>query len=100
MSDERCPHCGACLKGEPIPEKALRAGYYGHWDGVTPRFYSRKIGVEVMGLYDGVAYWRCPDCGDEWPRKGMEREWDATHRVGPPLKSDLSVDQWKEVPDA
>lgn len=25
--------------------------------------YSRVIGVEYQGGYDGVSEWRCPDCG-------------------------------------
>ena len=25
--------------------------------------YSRVIGVEYEGGYDGVSEWRCPDCG-------------------------------------
>lgn len=30
--------------------------------------FSRKIGVEVPGVYDGVLYWQCPDCGWRWHR--------------------------------
>lgn len=33
--------------------------------------YSRKIGIEVWGLYDGVCYWKCPDCGADWLRDGL-----------------------------
>jgi uncharacterized C2H2 Zn-finger protein len=29
---------------------------------------SRVIGVEIRGLYDGVAYWECPDCRVVWHR--------------------------------
>lgn len=25
--------------------------------------YSKVIGVEYQGCYDGVSEWRCPDCG-------------------------------------
>lgn len=59
---ESCPHCGASLQGEPIPEPSR------HWygDGVT--HYSRKIGHEIRGVYDGVLYWSCPDCGEAWQR--------------------------------
>lgn len=97
MSDRtNCPHCNAFLRGEAIPEEYLCAGYYGPWDGVTPQYFKRTIGIEVMGLYDGVAYWRCPDCGGEWPRKGMQWAWDATHSAGPASTSDLSVDQGRE----
>lgn len=79
---ERCPLCNASLRGKQIPTEHLLKGYYGEWDGVTPQFYNRRIGVEVQGLYDGAAFWRCPDCGGEWPRKGMQWAWDATHKEG------------------
>lgn len=25
--------------------------------------YSRVIGIEYEGVYDGISEWRCPDCG-------------------------------------
>lgn len=34
---------------------------------------SRKIGVEIRGVYDGVLFWQCPDCGGRWHR------FPATH---------------------
>lgn len=36
------------------------------------REYSRIIGVEVQGTYDGVLYWQCPFCDGKWPRFGKE----------------------------
>ena len=33
-----------------------------------PYKFSRLIGVEIRGLYDGVSKWRCPDCSAEWDR--------------------------------
>lgn len=44
---EQCPKCGANLK-----------------DGG----YSRKLGIEIRGVYDGILYWMCPDCGEPWHR--------------------------------
>lgn len=32
--------------------------------------FKREIGIEVRGLYDGVAYWKCPDCGKATSRRG------------------------------
>ena len=29
---------------------------------------SRVIGNEIWGVYDGVLYWSCPDCGYAWVR--------------------------------
>lgn len=60
-NEERCPHCGVSLQGEPIPEKDL--GYYG---GRT--HFSRKIGIEERDR-DRTVWWLCPDCGWEWLRK-------------------------------
>ena len=46
-----CPHCRVSLQGQAIPREYLEKGYYGKWDG-KPQYYSRKIGIEVMGAYD------------------------------------------------
>lgn len=59
-----CPHCETSLQGDPIPQEYVDAGYYP--PEVT--HYDRTIGVEVRGVYDGVLYWACPDCGHGWPR--------------------------------
>lgn len=61
MDDRYCPHCGADLQGEPIPAEVRDC--YGN-----ATHYYRTIGVEIRGVYDGVLFWRCPDCGAEWHR--------------------------------
>jgi hypothetical protein len=48
---EACPHC------------AVRLDYEA--DGEV---FSRAVGVEIPRLYDGVLFWRCPDCGECWHR--------------------------------
>lgn len=56
-----CPHCKVSLMGEAVPQKLIDKGYYPpgtHW--------KREIGVENPSKYDGVYYWRCPDCDGEW----------------------------------
>ena len=63
---DKCPHCGSNQIGEPIPEK-YRDEYYG---GKT--HYKRTIGMEVFGVYDGMLYYRCPDCGGNWHRFGPD----------------------------
>lgn len=63
-NDYECPHCGSDLRGAPIPQEYVDLGYYK--PGST--HYSRKIGIEVRGVYDGILYWRCPDCGGTWHR--------------------------------
>jgi hypothetical protein len=58
-----CPHCAASLIGDPIPQEYIDKGYYGeatHW--------RREIGHEISGVYDGVLFWSCPDCGKAWER--------------------------------
>jgi hypothetical protein len=60
---ETCPHCGSDLRGEPIPQDYRDAGWYG-----DNTHYSRTIGVEIRGVYDGMLFWRCPDCGGHWHR--------------------------------
>ena len=60
-----CPECQADWHAQEIPTEYLEAGYYGAWDGVSKRYYSRVIGISWN---DRVQLWRCPDCGKEWPR--------------------------------
>ena len=47
MPKERCDNCDADL---------------------TAGQYSKVIGVEIPGVYDGVLYWECPYCWYAWPR--------------------------------
>lgn len=63
MDDYFCPLCNADLRGDPIPQEYIDKGYYG-----KSRWYSRMIGVEIRGVYDGVLYYACPDCGGAWQR--------------------------------
>lgn len=75
-----CPECGSDLEGEKVfdalrpqqwcehmSDSELRQYVQDHYGDVDARF-SRVIGVEVRGLYDGVWEWRCPDCAKSWPR--------------------------------
>jgi hypothetical protein len=59
---EHCPYCAADLNGEPIPESVRE-----HYSGTRWR---RELGCEIRGVYDGVLFWVCPDCGrpfHRWP---------------------------------
>lgn len=59
--EKRCPRCLSKWEGDPIPENIRQ--YYGdktHW--------SKLIGVEVPGVYDGVLLWECPACKTKFPR--------------------------------
>ena len=51
-----CPECNADWRGTKIPEEHRH--HYGSNDG----YFSRLIGVEIQGGYDGVNHWECPDC--------------------------------------
>lgn len=75
-----CPYCETDLRGERIPEAVAEAYSGTHW--------RREIGHEIRGVYDGVLYWRCPDCHrpyHRWPVGSFQadaalpymREWQA-----------------------
>ncbi len=87
LADSRyCPKCDADWRSSEIPRESLAKGYYGHespcerkraWDAdysestpctCPPRFFSRLVGIEIPGKYDGVSEWMCPDCETRWDR--------------------------------
>lgn len=79
-----CPECNVDLRGGPIDPKHFihsdtcdeqKKRYNGRCFclpyGDKPedqRFYSRVVGVEVRGTYDGTLFWQCPDCEHHWHR--------------------------------
>lgn len=71
MSQEplNCPHCKVSLLGEEIPEQIRQ-----HYASAT--HWKREIEVQIRGLYDGIWYYRCPDCDGTWGgmRARMEEE--------------------------
>lgn len=58
---DTCPHCSADLTGAPIPPESLK--YY-----ASHTHFSRKIGIQIQGVYDGSLFWMCPDCEGTWHR--------------------------------
>jgi hypothetical protein len=70
---ETCPSCDASMCAGLIAD-TIELGEY-HSQPYTleeiqdmygdKRCYSRKIGVQIQGMYDGVCYWRYPCCGLE-----------------------------------
>lgn len=62
--EDNCPHCGASLQGDAIPQEYIDKGFY----APETTHYSRRIGVNIQGVYDGTLYHACPDCGKVWPR--------------------------------
>lgn len=37
-------------------------------DGCPECAFAAYVGYEVPGVYDGVLYWVCPECGHAFPR--------------------------------
>jgi hypothetical protein len=64
-----CPGCGVDFQGVPIPLDVRE-----HYGGKT-HYLAHVVGVEIRGLYDGVAYEMCDVCGERWHRFA-EGEWD------------------------
>lgn len=95
VAAELCPHCGADLTGDPIPDRYRHHNVPGEpyfnpnepthgeqvssslKDGLGERcfclpwgdatHFSRKISVYDEWL-DRTVEWVCPDCGGRWPR--------------------------------
>jgi len=67
MNKNFCPN-GCDLRAEPIPQEYIDAGHYGN-----STHYSRLMGIEIPGVYDGVLIWNCPDCGLCWP--AISAQW-------------------------
>lgn len=65
---DSCPHCNASLIGNQIPEDQRAV-----FGGAT--HFRRQIGIEVLGVYDGVLYYQCPDCKGHWHR------WPEGHEL-------------------
>lgn len=57
---DNCAKCGVSFIGEPIPEDIVDQYAGTHW--------RREIGIEILGEYDGVLHWKCPDCKYTWHR--------------------------------
>lgn len=61
---DACPECKESLQGKRIPQAYIDEGFY----SPDAKYYRREIGVEIWGVYDGVLFWQCPDCGFAWAR--------------------------------
>lgn len=56
-----CPICTCSWFAGDIPEESRE-----HYS--PPYKFSRLIGVEVRGVYDGMLIHQCPDCSSMWSR--------------------------------
>lgn len=74
-----CPQCNADWNGGDIFETLraqdwckdksddeLRAYIQNAY--APPYRFSRLVGIECRGGYDGVSFWECPDCKTRWDR--------------------------------
>lgn len=68
-----CPRCRADFDGGPIPEE-IREHYS------PPYRWSRKIGIEISEIYDGVSYWKCPDCLYTWKRFPWLKDYNELNK--------------------
>lgn len=57
---ENCPECKISFQGAEIPKEHQWSFFATH--------FSKKIGTEVPGVYDGVSKWMCFSCKHEWNR--------------------------------
>lgn len=80
----KCPVCGFDFKGESIVEAFKKqrdegskwlAGKtdeeiekYVHERYSPPYCFSKIMGIEIQGKYDGVSYWQCTNCNTYWDR--------------------------------
>ncbi len=60
---DACPKCKSSWVGGEIPE-GLREHYS------PPYVWKREIGIDggMVGIYDGIVAWMCPDCKEVMPR--------------------------------
>ena len=70
-----CPACNADWQGDPIPEASTQ-----HYSPKSTHF-SRLIGVEISGIYDGVHHWLCPQCHQTFPRWYEDENGNPTAKM-------------------
>lgn len=87
----RCPRCLTSWDGGPIPE-AVRQHYS------PPYRWSKLVGVEIPGVYDGVHHWKCFSCQTTFPRWIEDAEGKPVHRMFRDEKhlEIAPVFQWKD----
>jgi len=77
-----CPTCGCNWDGGNVYESLRNHEAYADKSdeqvreiasnyGSPEQRFSKIIGIEIRGVYDGVCKYRCPECATEWPRAGI-----------------------------
>ena len=75
-----CPFCKCSWDGGTLFDSIRKSPHYvdltdeqiknkciEYW-GDSDKRLSKLIGIEVQGKYDGISYWKCPDCETYWDR--------------------------------
>lgn len=57
-----CPNCGLELTHRPV---------------IGSDITTTRVGVEYPDLYDGILFWRCPQCAWAWPREFRHQRYLA-----------------------
>lgn len=79
---KECPECKASWDGGDIYQYFRNSSKYSDktdeeiedivssygWTKENPKRFSKLIGIEVLGRYDGISYWKCPECETIWDR--------------------------------
>ncbi len=73
---KRCPKCLTSWQGTKIPDDVKH-----HYGNHT--HFSKLIGIELPSVYDGIHHWKCPKCGEEFPRWMEDGKGNATKRMFP-----------------
>lgn len=86
MEKDNCPNCGVSLLGNEIPKESQ------HLYGCT--HLRREIGIDggMMGIYDGIVAYKCPDCGHYFPRSEDPWALDLFDKFMNPEKRDPNFD--------
>lgn len=89
---DNCPKCNSSWIGGSILEEFLKqrdnakeGGYRFGWTDEQveesmkecyspPYVWKREIGIEILGQYDGISYYQCPDCKTTFNRFTGEEE--------------------------
>ena len=73
-----CPSCNYDFKGEDIyehflekyndPIRAFEAARSYGWREDNQICFKKEIGIEIPGAYDGILFYKCPECKCYWRR--------------------------------
>ena len=74
----KCPCCGLDFNDQDIKQYFLDKGNTGEeaeetarlygWTPENPQCFRKEIGIEILGKYDGISEWQCPECDFAWDR--------------------------------